>query len=331
MDSTKYTDEAATGQIKIEEFIDSKYLSQAEDYAQQMRDLTFSGKITRDNRTEEEQEKDLEAIDLLNKLAECDDPALAYGFMLYDETSIVKIYWAKRVGKLRKNKSEFFELDKYLEWLTEIFTTLNGDHPKFHDPLYYFKPGGKSKKGDTVGDYDVMNSFRVHWNMYFLPILAMYLYAEDQKYNDYGISIEDALSDADNAGKNHFEAEISQKANMLSSPEDDAEFSEVEEFLKEFTRFPLNNPIPFKAGTKATGITYRDIMIAIVDGSMKTPTNIRAKFQIGLSIQERIMAKIKKIMDKHGIDIQTLADYISEYRTVALDILNGKDATYREA
>ena len=246
--------------------------------------------------------------------------------MLYNESSITKIYWTKRVGKLRQDKREFFALDKYLEWLTEIFAMLNGDHEKFHDPLYYFKPGG-NRKGTAVGDYDVMNSFRTHWNMYFLPILAMYLYREDQKYNDYGVSIDAAMENENGAG-NHLEAELAQKGNMIRSPEEDSDLLEVEAFLKAFTQSPLCDPIPFKAGTAATGVTYRDIMRSIVDGTMNNPTNIRAKYKIGLSIQERIMDKIKKVMDRYGVTTQTLADYISEYRTVALDILDGKKATF---
>lgn len=288
--------------------------------------MTFKGNITRTNRTPEQQEADKRAIELLKELADCNNPALAYGFMLYNESSITKIYWTKRVGKLRQDKREFFALDKYLEWLTEIFAMLNGDHEKFHDPLYYFKPGG-NRKGTAVGDYDVMNSFRTHWNMYFLPILAMYLYQEDQKYNDYGVSIDAAMENENGAG-NHLEAELAQKGNMIRSPEEDSDLLEVEAFLKAFTQSPLCDPIPFKAGTAATGVTYRDIMRSIVDGTMNNPTNIRAKYKIGLSIQERIMDKIKKVMDRYGVTTQTLADYISEYRTVALDILDGKTATF---
>lgn len=288
--------------------------------------MTFKGNITRTNRTPEQQEADKRAIELLKELADCNNPALAYGFMLYNESSITKIYWTKRVGKLRQDKREFFALDKYLEWLTEIFAMLNGDHEKFHDPLYYFKPGG-NRKGTAVGDYDVMNSFRTHWNMYFLPILAMYLYQEDQKYNDYGVSIDAAMENENGAG-NHLEAELAQKGNMIRSPEEDSDLLEVEAFLKAFTQSPLCDPIPFKAGTAATGVTYRDIVRSIVDGTMNNPTNIRAKYKIGLSIQERIMDKIKKVMDRYGVTTQTLADYISEYRTVALDILDGKKATF---
>lgn len=326
MNTTDYELGNAKGAVPIEKFVEAQYLEEAKNYAALFTSLTFKGNITRTNRTPEQQEADKRAIELLKELAECNNPALAYGFMLYNESSITKIYWTKRVGKLRQDKREFFALDKYLEWLTEIFAMLNGDHEKFHDPLYYFKPGG-NRKGTAVGDYDVMNSFRTHWNMYFLPILAMYLYQEDQKYNDYGVSIDAAMENENGAG-NHLEAELAQKGNMIRSPEEDSDLLEVEAFLKAFTQSPLCDPIPFKAGTAATGVTYRDIMRSIVDGTMNNPTNIRAKYKIGLSIQERIMDKIKKVMDRYGVTTQTLADYISEYRTVALDILDGKTATF---
>lgn len=326
MNTTDYELGDAKGAIPIEKFVEAQYLEEAKQYAALFTSLTFKGNITRTNRTPEQQEADKRAIELLKELADCNNPALAYGFMLYNESSITKIYWTKRVGKLRQDKREFFALDKYLEWLTEIFAMLNGDHEKFHDPLYYFKPGG-NRKGTAVGDYDVMNSFRTHWNMYFLPILAMYLYQEDQKYNDYGVSIDAAMENENGAG-NHLEAELAQKGNMIRSPEEDSDLLEVEAFLKAFTQSPLCDPIPFKAGTAATGVTYRDIMRSIVDGTMNNPTNIRAKYKIGLSIQERIMDKIKKVMDRYGVTTQTLADYISEYRTVALDILDGKKATF---
>lgn len=326
MNTTDYELGDAKGAVPIEKFVEAQYLEEAKQYAALFTSLTFKGNITRTNRTPEQQEADKRAIELLKEFADCNSPALAYGFMLYNESSITKIYWTKRVGKLRQDKREFFALDKYLEWLTEIFAMLNGDHEKFHDPLYYFKPGG-NRKGTAVGDYDVMNSFRTHWNMYFLPILAMYLYQEDQKYNDYGVSIDAAMENENGAG-NHLEAELAQKGNMIRSPEEDSDLLEVEAFLKAFTQSPLCDPIPFKAGTAATGVTYRDIMRSIVDGTMNNPTNIRAKYKIGLSIQERIMDKIKKVMDRYGVTTQTLADYISEYRTVALDILDGKKATF---
>lgn len=329
MDTNGYAAGTAKGAVPIEKFVEQKYLDEAKSYEQLFQSLTLSGKITRTNRTPEQKQIDKDAIDLLLEMQEASNPAIAYGFMLYNEEGIVKQYWHYRVGKLRKNKKDFFNLDKYLEWLTEIFSALNGDHPSFHDPLYYFKPGGKSRKGDTVGDYDVMNSFRFSWNSYFLSNLAIYLWRQDEKYNDYGVSIEAAMENENGAG-NHLEAEIAANANVIHDPEADATFDSVENFLKAFTESPLSDPIPFKAGTTATGISYRDVIRAIVDGTMKNPTNVRARFNFGLSIQNRIMSKIKSLMDDFGITTQDLADYISAYRTVALDILDGQDASFRK-
>lgn len=316
------------GQVAIEKIIETEYLSDAKEYAELMKDLTLTGNVTADNRTPEQEEKDKQAIELLKELAECQNPALAYGFMLYNESSIVKIYWTQRVGKLRQDKRDFFGLDKYLEWVTEIFTTLNGDHPKFHDPLYYYK-FDTVKKGQRVGFYDVMNSFTIQWNRFFLSQLAYYLYQEDQKYQDFGVSIEDALESENGAG-NHMEAEISLKNGNTSSIEDDVRFLAVEDFLKAFNKAPLNGTVPLKAGTKASGMTYKDFMKAIVDGTMKSASNVRSKFTIGLNVQERIMEKIKKYMESYGVDLQSLADYITDYRIVALDILDGRNTSFHD-
>lgn len=329
MDSTKYDDiEDAKGIVPIEDIIDSKYLSDAKAYAQYMKDITLHGNVTKDNRSPEDIEKDEKAIELLNKMAECNDPALAYGFMLYDETSIVKLYWTKRVGKLRKNKKEFFTLDKYLEWITEIFAVLNGDHPKIHDPLYYFKPGGTNKAGREVGDYDVMNSFKVHWNMYLPPILAQYLYAEDEKQANDEISIDAAMENENGAG-NHLDAEMSRK-NTISSPEHDADFDNVEKFLKAFLESPLSDPIPMNAGVKSYGLTFKDVMVALVDGRLNSAASIRTEFHVGNHISEKIIEKLKRTMSKYGVSLQDFAEYLSEFKTVALDILNGEDVSFRD-
>lgn len=331
MNSTKYSTDVAIGKVPIEKIIDKKYLEKAKEYAALMQDLSLTGNVTEDSRTAEEVAKDEKAIQLLKTLAECKDPALAYGFMLYNETGIVKLYWTKRVGKLRKDKREFFELDKYFEWLTEIFATLNGDHPKFHDPLYYYRFKSRSRKGAKAGVYDIMNSFRTHWNMYFLSILGIYLNEEDKKLlgRDSDISIESTLENENGAG-NYLEAAMA-KQYTTKSLEQTMEYRDVEGFLKEFNKFPLREPIAFKAGTRATGITYRDVVKALVDGSIKNPTALRTKFAIGLSIQEKVMSKIKKIMNRFDIDIQTFSDYINEYRDVALEILNGhEEATFSQ-
>lgn len=352
MDTTKYNinNDIAQGIIDIEKFIPSGHLAAAQGYKDLMIELTLSGNIRADNRTVEEEQKDLEAIELLKNFHKNQDNSdLAYGFMLYNESSIVKIYWAKRVGKLRADKREWFSLDKYLEWLTNIFEVLNGEHTGFVDPLYYYKFKSSKEFGTNTpseddseeteedladarrGHYDIMNSFRVWWNRFLLPKLAAWLYQQDVKYQDYGISIDQVTEEGSETGaNNHLEAEIAEKGNFVRSPEEDSDFKAVEDFLRAFTRAPLNGPVPLKAGTKALGMTYRDYMIAIADGSMKNASRLRSRFNIGLNVQERIMQKIKKTMDQYGVSLETFAEYLHRYQTLALDILNGSDKSFTD-
>lgn len=328
MDSTKYSVDYEThGVVKIEDIIDPKELSKAKEYSELFKDLTLEGRVTRENRTPEQIQKDLEAIALLQQLKDEINPALAWGFMLYNEAAITKCYWTQRVGKLRQNKREFFEMDKYLEWLTEIFATLNGEHPKYHDALYYYKLNGTGKNGENVGDYDVMNSFRTHWNMYFLKILAIYLYQEDQKYSDYGISIDAALENENGAG-NHLEAELAKNIKTVVDAETQTTFLAIEEFLKSFNFSPLCDPVPLNTGTKATGVTYRDCMLAIVDGSWTTGKTAYEKFRIGPSIQQKITSKLRHEMNKQGFDIEDFGKYLEAHRAIAIDIIEGKDVSF---
>lgn len=333
MDSTKYTTDYDThGLVKIEEIIDPKYIDGAREYEQLFKDLTLSGNIRRNNRTPEQVEIDKEATDLLLKFRdnEGNTPELCYGFMLYNEASITKIYWTKRVGKLRQDKREYFTVDKYLEWLTEIFAVLNGQHPKYQDPLYYFKFGKASRNADLVGDYDVMNSFRVHWNMYFLPILAIYLYQEDQKEFNLGVSIDAALENENGAG-NHLEAEMVKNSKNIQDMDDYDSFTAVEEFLQSFTSGPLSEPVPLNTGAKGAGVTYRQVMIAIVDGTWTSGKTAYEAFKIGPSIRERILSKIKHEMTKYSITLEDFGRYLDSYRTTALDILNGEDASFTDS
>lgn len=329
MDSTNYVKDQAKGLVEIDKIIDSKYAKEAYEYKELIESLSLEGKVTKDNRTEEQLEIDARAIKLLNEMREVNNPALAYGFMLYDESMIARYYWNFRVGKARKNKREFFSLDKYLEWLTEIFAVLNGDHHKFHDPLYYFKVNKPNKRGEIVGSYDVMNSFKTWWNMHFLTNLAIYLWNEDAKSSDYGISI-DAVAENENGAFNHLEAEISEKGNMISSPEEEAEFYEVEDFLREFNKSPLKDPLPLNNKAIAKGITYKDVMIGICDGTAKNAANLRTRFQINIGTLNRILSEIQKAMDQHGINLDVLSNYLENYRTVALDILNNRKASFAD-
>ena len=208
-----FTQEKARGLVPISSIIEDQYKADAYEYCERFNELTLQGSVTKDERTPEDRAKDLEAIELLKELGECSNPALAYGFMLYNETGIVKQYWAKRCGLMRKQKGRFFDQDTYIDWLINIFSVLNGDHESIHDPLYSYKPGGRNTRGQAVGDYDVMNSFRTYWNMYCLLMLAKWCYKQDQiemsSYND--VSIEQSLENAD-AG-HHLDAELADKTN----------------------------------------------------------------------------------------------------------------------
>lgn len=333
MDTTGYkSNYGIKGAVPIEMIIPHSLKSDAEEWCQYMRDLTLSGKKTDTNRTDEEIEKDQAAIELLKKFQAEDNPdreAMAYGFMLYDEGDIVKIYWAKYCGKLRQDKREFYGQDKYLEWITEIFSTLNGDHEKFHDPLYYYKLDDVNKRGAHVGHYDIMNSFRVYWNQYFLSILAQYLYAEDSKEREQKSVSIDAVKENENGAGNYLDAELSHKVNYTLDVEQQTTYGEIEDFLASFLEPPLNQPIPSKAGTKSEGVTYLDVMKLIVQGTLTSAANFRKEIKLSQSVQTRAMDHLYTLMERRGISLQDLADYLADYGTIAEDILEGIDNSFR--
>ena len=316
------------GIVPIKSIIDQKYFNQAVQYSEYLKAISLKGNFTDETqRTQDDIAKDNEAIDILNELAQCNNPALAYGFMLYNETGIMKQYWAKRCGKLRQRKAEFFNQDVYLEWLINCFKILNGDHEYIHDPLYYYKPGGTDRKGNQVGHYDVMNSFRVYWNMYALPILAQWLFKQDQKETDFGaISIEASMENAD-AG-HHLDAEMAE-ANGSSDPSQDAEFDIVESVLRTFTRAPWNQPI--NAASKAGGATYLDVMKSIVAVSCDSLAGLRKNLNLSQSVQTKAIAKIKSYLEGEGVTITDLGEYLSKYANTAIAILDGNTkATFRD-
>lgn len=318
MDSTGYTyNDGATGLVPIKAIIPSEYKTKAEEWAEYLHSITLSGnKKTANLRTKDDELKDQEALEFIDKFPRPNhppsddfDPSMAYGFMLYNESGITKTYWTKYVGKLRQNKSEYFEQDKYLEWITEIFTVLNGDHPHFHDPFYYYKPG---KNGSY---YDVMNSLRTWWNFNFPSFLAKYLWAQDAKNTDNAISIEGSFENED--GGSHLAAEIASKGNMVSTPEEEYELSVVENFLKSFNSAPWTDYVP-----KST-ITYRDFMKAIVDGSANSRSGVKKNLGIHSSVEGKAIAKIQNHMQQCGVDINAFADYIRKYPITAKEILEG--------
>lgn len=334
MDSTNYTDDYDTkGLVPIRDIVPPSILSEAEYYADEFKYLTLKGKIKPDstgnlNLSEEEKEKDRRAIEIIQELKEKGTPAIAYGFMLYNEASIVKIYWTQRVGKLRQDKRDFFQVDKYLEWLENIATTLCGNHEAFHDPLYYYKFKSSNRAGTYVGYYDIMNSFRVHWNMYYLKALAAWLYEQDKKEFDNGISIEGTL-EADNGSNAALEYEMTKSSKVISNPEEEDTYREVENFLKSFLEEPLNEPVPMNKTVPGYGLTYLDFLKELVKGEVTSGQALNRKLGIGDSIRSNIQHVINRQMDKFGIILDDLIDYLKNYRIIALDILEGrKGATF---
>lgn len=327
MKNKGYTLDQTEGLVPVRKIIEPKYKNEAEQVAAYLNAITLSGDVTKANRSPDDIKKDQEAIDFLNELSQCNNPAFAYGFMIYNETGIMKQYWSKRCGKLRKNKTEFFQQDVYLEWIINVFKILNGDHEYIHNSLYYYKPGGKDKQGRPCGDYDVMNSFRTHWNMYCLPILAKWLFSQDRKETDYNaVSIEASYNNAD-AG-HHLEAEMADSVGS-SDPMQDAIYDEVETCLRGFTTSPWTDPI--SANTKSGAVTYLDVVKSIVAVSCDSLAGLRKQLNLSQSVQNKAIERIQSYFSKCGISVQDLGDYLSRYATTAMDILNGDTtASFRE-
>ena len=328
MNNTGYTLDQTEGIVPIRKIVDRQYIAKAEQYAAYLNAITLTGKVTRDSRSPDDKQKDLEAIQFLNELAKCEDPALVYGFMIYNETGIMKQYWSKRCGKLRQNKSQFFQQDVYLEWIINCFKILNGDHESIHDPLYYYKPG-KAVEGKKFSDYDIMNSFRVWWNMHCLPVLAAWLFKQDDQDGFMNgkatISIEGSYENED-AG-HHLEKEMADAVGT-SDPETDATFDEIEAILKRFTKSPWTTPL--NANSKAGNTSYLDVMKFIVAGSCESLSAMRKQMNLSQAVQARAIDNIKHVFEKAGITIEELATYLSAYGTIAMDILNNvPNASFR--
>lgn len=322
-----FTQSEATGLVPIEAIIEDAYKDRALEIADRLRYLSLPGTVTKQNRSAEDREKDAEAIQFLRDLAECADPALAYGFMLYNETGIVKQYWSKRCGTLRKSKSRFFDQDVYLDWLITIFSVLNGDHESIHDPLYFYKPGGVDKNGKPVGDYDVMNSFRTYWNMYCLVMIAKWCHKQDLKeigsYSD--VSIEQSMENAD-AG-HHLEAEMAE-TNKYSNPEEDMTCTEVEAVLKSFLQPEWTKPL--RVGAKSGNTSYLDLLKAIVGQGITSLADLRKNFNLSQSVAQSSLDKIRRQFEANGLTLNDLAVYLSRFPVVAKDILDGKDITWSQ-
>lgn len=334
-----YIDQGVTkGAIKIIQLVPANLRDQAQAYAEEMVELTSkTGMKNSDDRDQAQIDKDTRAVELLNELKYEDNEALIWGFMLYNESGICKKYWTNRVGKLRKNKGPWFEKEPYIQWLSEIHIALSGKNPSFKDPLYGYSPDG-TNKGKRVGFYDVMNSFRTYWNMYFLPILAEKMYKEDQKDSDYDkstISIDQLDDKDDGAFRNRVEGEMSNATGaQIEDPEVFEDYLVVEEMLKAFTQAPLNQPMPFLAKTSAAyGTTYLQVMKVLMDslsGDEKGITNFRTKLKLSQETQVKVMQKIQEVMEDYGVSIQLLGDYLSNFHPIAVKILKGQKASCSE-
>ena len=333
MDTTKYASNyGITGAVPIIELVPHTLREAATQWMEYFKELTLSGNTTFSNRSEDEIKKDEEAMEVLKLFRAKNNPdreAQVWGFMMYDEGDIVKCYWAKYCGKLRKSKREFYGRDKYIQWCTEINTALCGHHIKFKDPLYYYKINDENSKGVVVGNYDVMNSFRVFWNKFFLTILAQYLYDVDSEEYNTGISIEQAHENENGAGE-HLEAALADKVQYTLDVEKQTTFEEIEDFLRSFLRPPLNQPISSKEGLKSAGVTYLDVMKVIVEGVISSVSNLRKRLNLSQSVQQKTTEHIMRLLEGRGLTVQDLADYLTSFGTIARDILNGVDNSFKK-
>jgi len=295
--------------IKVEDLIEDKYLDKALEYYELFEELTLVGDYKKaEDRSKEDVEKDQRAIQLLKKLQTNTDPALAYGFMLYDESSITKAYWTKRVGDRKDphTKQPWFKKNKKAEWLYEIYLFLTGQNPKFKgNQLYYYK------FTQSTGLFNIMNNFKMHWNMYALSELNKYIFKRNA--NEYK-----SLGDS----KNDFEITTDY------SEDDIADFLNVEDFIRYFAK---KGPVKANSGSSLEGLTWKKILEEIIKN--KDERAVKLSKVLGLSGQSvlyKVTDELKKDMKKFDVDQNSFAKYISKYETVALDILNGKNTTFSD-
>lgn len=333
MDSSAYNyADGAQGLVKIIDLVPAKDKDAAEEWAAYMHSITLTGnKKTADLLTEEDIEKDKKAIELLNKFPRKNHPpsddfssALVWGFMLYNESAITKKYWDVYVGKNNPRKAEYYDPVKYAGFITEIYIILSGKHPFFHDPLYHYTIDGENKKGVHVGYFDVMNSFRTAWNSHIFTHLARYMWRQEAKDHEASptISIEASLENED-AG-NHLAGEMSKNAAAVSSPEDEYDFIEVEDFLRSIKGSEWESPIV------KNGVSYKDFVKALIGGVATSNAGFKKELGLNRNSEEKAADKVMKQMKKFGINIQTLSDYLSRYSTIAKDILEGKNVSFKD-
>lgn len=266
------------------------------------------------------QKLDKEAFEFLRKISEGTATSNEiWGFMLYNETGILKKYWSFRVGKNRKNKSQFFDKGIYQDWLMEIYEVLSKHHTTIKDPLYYFKLDSLNKRGESVGNFDIMNSFRTWWNMYCLNALAWNIMKREDKPQSMEVSIEGSLENNKDKG-NHLLAEISTTDDDLK----EYTFSVVEDFLKSFTTKKYKAPL-----SKSVDVSCLDVLKNLVYPKTNSISQFRSDLKININIQNKSKSLIESQMDKFGINVKDLTNYLKNYSVVANNILNNKDTTYK--
>lgn len=305
-DTSWMNDGAKLKVVKVEELIEDKHLDRALEYYELFEELTLRGDYKKaEDRSEEDIEKDQKAVELLKKLQTNTDPALAYGFMLYDESSIAKAYWKKRVGNRKDphTKQPWTRPEKQADWLYEVYLVLTDQNPKYKDHLYYYK------FTDVTGKFNIMNNFKIHWNMYMLPELARSIFKRNVK--DFK-----SLGDS----KNDFETTTDY------SVEDVDNFLLVEDFIKYFAK---KGPVKANSGSSLQGLTWKKILEEFIKNKDESAVKLSKALSISSpAMLPKLKDELKKDLKKFDIDQDSFAKYISKYDSVALDILNGKDATF---
>jgi len=301
-------DGAKLNAVKVEDLIEDKYLDKALEYYELFEELTLRGDYKKaEDRSEEDIEKDQKATELLKKLQTNTDPALAYGFMLYDESSIAKAYWKKRVGDRKDphTKQPWTRPEKQADWLYEVYLVLTDQNPKYKDHLYYYK------FTDATGKFNIMNNFKMHWNMYMLPELARSIFKRNVK--DFK-----SLSDS----KNDFEIAADY------SVEDVDNFLLVEDFIKYFAK---KGPVKANSGSSLQGLTWKKVLEELIKNKDESAVKLSKALNISSpAMLPKLKDELKKDLKKFDIDQDSFAKYISKYDSIALDILNGKDVTFSD-
>lgn len=307
--------------LPIISIIDDKNKDEVIKVKDYLNSITLKGDYKKKEDVDLESKKlDKEALDFLKKIS--DGTATSneiWGYMLYDETGILKKYWSFRVGKNRKNKSQFFDTSIYQDWLMEIYEVLSKHHSIIKDPLYYFKLDDLNRKKKRVGNFDIMNSFRTWWNMYCLNALAWNIMKREDKPQNMGISIESSLENNKDKG-NHLLAEIS----INEEDSKDYIFSTVEDFLKSFTNKKYKEPL-----SKTVNVSCLDILRNLIYPKTTSISQFRNDLRININIQNKSKSMIENQMNKFGINVKDLTSYLKNYSTVANNILNNKNVSYK--